>query len=41
MLLCSKKFNEYEHDNGKKTLAIDNQKHWFWSTLGVSKKDLY
>ncbi|HRM35335.1 MAG TPA: ABC transporter transmembrane domain-containing protein, partial [Aliarcobacter cryaerophilus] len=33
-----KKVYEYEHDNGKKTLAIDNQKHWFWSTLGVSKK---
>ena len=32
-----KKVYEYEHDNGKKTLAIDNQKHWFWSTLGVSK----
>ncbi|QKF59193.1 type I secretion system permease/ATPase [Aliarcobacter lanthieri] len=33
-----KKVYEYEHDNGKKTLSIDNQKHWFWSTLGFSKK---
>ena len=32
-----KKVYEYEQDNGKKTLAIDNQKHWFWSTLGFSK----
>lgn len=32
-----KKVYEYEHDNGKKTLSIDNQKHWFWSTLGFSK----
>ncbi|MCT7550192.1 type I secretion system permease/ATPase [Aliarcobacter butzleri] len=32
-----KKAYEYEHENGKKTLDINNQKHWFWSTLGFSK----
>ena len=33
-----KKAFEYEHENGKKTLDLSNQKHWFWSTLGFSKK---
>ena len=33
-----KKVYEYEHENGKKTLDLSNQKHWFWSTLGFSKK---
>jgi len=33
-----KKVYEYDHSGDKKTLAIDNQKHWFWNTLGVSKK---
>lgn len=32
-----KKVYEYEQGNNKKTLAIDNQKHWFWNTLGFSK----
>lgn len=32
-----KKVYEYEQGNTKKTLAIDNQKHWFWNTLGFSK----
>ena len=33
-----KKVYEYEHENGKKTLDLSNQKHWFWSTLGFSRK---
>ena len=33
-----KKAYEYEHENGKKTLDLSNQQHWFWSTLGFSKK---
>ena len=33
-----KKAYEYEHENDKKTLDLSNQKHWFWSTLGFSKK---
>ena len=33
-----KKAYEYEHENGKKTLDLSNQKHWFWSTLGFSRK---
>ncbi|WP_121628727.1 type I secretion system permease/ATPase [Poseidonibacter antarcticus] len=33
-----KKAYEYEHENGKKTLDLNNQKHWFWSTLGFSRK---
>jgi len=33
-----KKAYEYEHENDKKTLDLNNQKHWFWSTLGFSKK---
>ena len=33
-----KKAYEYEHENDKKTLDLSNQKHWFWSTLGFSRK---
>ena len=33
-----KKAYEYEHENGKKTLDLSDQKHWFWSTLGFSRK---
>lgn len=33
-----KKAYEYEHENGKRTLDLSNQKHWFWSTLGFSRK---
>lgn len=33
-----KKMYEYEDENGKNTLDLSNQKHWFWSTLGFSRK---
>jgi ATP-binding cassette subfamily C protein LapB len=33
-----KKAYEYEHENGRKTLDLSHQKHWFWSTLGFSRK---
>jgi len=33
-----KKAFEYEHDHDKNTLNLSNQKHWFWSTIGFSKK---
>jgi len=33
-----KKVYEYESSNEGKTLSIDNQKHWFWSTLGFSRQ---
>ncbi len=33
-----KKAYEYEDEHGNKTLDFNNQKHWFWSTLGFSKK---
>jgi len=33
-----KKVYEYDSNNGGKTLSIDNQKHWFWSTLGFSRQ---
>lgn len=33
-----KKAYEYEHEDGKKTLDISDKKHWFWSTLGFSKR---
>ncbi len=33
-----KKIYEYEDENGKKRIDFSYQKHWFWSTLGFSKK---
>lgn len=33
-----KKMYEYEDENGKNTLDLSNQRHWFWSTLGFSRK---
>ncbi|WP_198304795.1 type I secretion system permease/ATPase [Arcobacter vandammei] len=33
-----KKIYEYEDEKGKKRLDFSAQKHWFWSTLGFSKK---
>ena len=33
-----KKMYEYEDENGKNTHDLSNQKHWFWSTLGFSRK---
>ncbi|MDX9814198.1 MAG: type I secretion system permease/ATPase [Sulfurimonadaceae bacterium] len=33
-----KKAYEYEDEHGNKTLDFNKQKHWFWSTLGFSKK---
>lgn len=33
-----KKAYEYEDEHGNKTLDFNRQKHWFWSTLGFSRK---
>ncbi|RXJ61922.1 type I secretion system permease/ATPase [Halarcobacter anaerophilus] len=33
-----KKAFEYEDSNSNKTLDLKNHKHWFWNTLGFSKK---
>jgi ATP-binding cassette subfamily C protein LapB len=33
-----KKAFEYEDENNKRTLDLKNHKHWFWNTLGFSKK---
>ena len=33
-----KKIYEYEDEDGKKRLDFSHQKHWFWSTLGFSRK---
>lgn len=33
-----RKIYEYENENNKKTLDLTHQKHWFWSTLGFSRK---
>lgn len=33
-----KKIYEYENEDGKKRIDFSEQKHWFWSTLGFSKK---
>lgn len=33
-----KKIYEYEDEKGSKRLDLSHQKHWFWSTLGFSKK---